>query len=142
MPLNVPTIVKTSETLLVTFEEAVASFPRYHKYAIGAELREQARAIARAARRAWSDRERRCKRIEELSVAIDELKLSLQIAQRLHALKSFGQFEALARLVNGLGQQCGGWRKKYLKSQNREAGAPPGRAQILSAHGASQGAQP
>lgn len=41
MPFELPPIVKQAERLMLEIEIAVRQFPRYHKYAVGAELREQ-----------------------------------------------------------------------------------------------------
>ncbi|HLF10172.1 MAG TPA: four helix bundle protein [Gammaproteobacteria bacterium] len=143
MALNVPRIVKASETALVATEEAVAQFARYHRYATGHKLRQDAWAVAALARKAWVSRDARTERITELSDAIDELKLTLQIAQRLRAFRSFKQFEALIRLVSDLGRQCGSWQRSRLKGQNRETQSSLGRARTLSARDASaQGANP
>lgn len=137
MPVNPPAIVKASETALVAIEEAVSRFARKHRYQVGAELRTDARAVAKLARKAW--RNASTESIGKLSDAIDDLKLSLSVALRVSAMP-FAQFEALARPVDSLGRQCGGWQKKHSKGQNRAVQAPPGRASILSACDASQGA--
>jgi uncharacterized membrane-anchored protein YjiN (DUF445 family) len=142
MSIDAPPIVKLTETVLVEVELAVRSFPRYHKYSVGADLRRDAREVARAAIRAWRDHEHRGDRLGELAAAIDDLKLTLQLAQRVEAFKSFKQFEALARTISNLGRQCGGWQRKHLKGQNRTATTPAGRAQTLSARGASNEAHP
>jgi hypothetical protein len=42
-----PPIVQLAERVLVELEQVVRLFPRYHKYAVGADLREQARIVAR-----------------------------------------------------------------------------------------------
>lgn len=139
MTREAPQIVQLAERVLVDIEEAVRGFPRYHKYAMGSELREDARTVARAAHRAWRERERKGDRIHNLVVAVDNLKLSMQIAQRVRAFKSFAQFEAVARVLSDLGRQCGGWQKQHPKSQNHQASLPDGRAQILSARDTSQG---
>lgn len=138
-----PPIVMLAERVLVDIEQAVRQFPRYHKYASGAELRAQARELVRVAHRAWRDAAERGRWLEALVIAVDEFKLSMQIAQRIQAFSSFAQFEELARLVSDLGRQCGGWQKQHRKGQNRPApSAGPGRAQILSARDASYGANP
>lgn len=138
MPLEAPPIVKLAERVLVEIEQAVRGFPRFHKYASGSELRDRARAVARTAHRAWRDRQNRAQWIADLSFAVDDLKLDLQVAQRVHAFRSFAQFEALARSITDLGRQCGGWQQKHPKGQNDQAVIPPGRrAQILSARDAS-----
>jgi hypothetical protein len=134
-----PTIVKASERVLVEIEGAVRGFSRYHKYAVGAELRSEARRVARLANRAWRDHHRRAEWLSRLSFAIDDLKLSLQIAKRVEAFTGFKQFQALARIVYNLGQQCGGWQRRHsCKGQNSQTNTSAGRAQTLSARDASQ----
>lgn len=135
-----PAIVQLAERVLVEIEQAVRGFPRYHKYAVGAELRSRARCAAQAACRAWRDVGYRTARLRELDAAIDNLKLELQTAQRLHAFKSFAQFECIARNVSNLGRQFGAWQRQHLKGQSQQTDSSAGRAQILSARDASQGA--
>ncbi len=137
-----PPIVRLTEQVLVEVELAVRAFPRYHKYNVGADLRRDARDVARAAIRAWRDQAQRGDRLEELSAAVDDLKLTLNLAKRVEAFKSFRQFEALARVVFNLGRQCGSWHRKHLKGQNRATQQSIGRAQTLSARGASNEAYP
>jgi hypothetical protein len=126
-----PPIVQLAERVLVELEQVVRLFPRYHKYAVGADLREQARIVARLAHRAWRDGGSRGTWLERLVFGVDDLKLSLQIAQRIKAFRSFAQFEAVARLVSDLGRQCGGWQKQHRQGLYRPAQAGAGRAQIL-----------
>ena len=128
---------------MLEIEQAVRRFPRYHKYAHGAKLREQAMNIARLTHRAWRDQARREMWIVKLVWAVDDLKLSLQLGKEIEAFVSFAQFEMLARLAADLGKQCGGWRKQqHRDSQNAMAGKPPSqRAEILSSR-AAPGASP
>jgi len=133
MTHEAPAIVKLSERVLVEIEQAVRGFARSHKYAVGAELRETARNVARLAQRAWRNREEQRERIGCLVIAIDDLKLDMQVAKRIAAFKSFAQFEAIARLVSDLGRQCGGWQKQQQKGQNQRTSTSDERAQILSA---------
>lgn len=135
-----PAIVKLAERVLVEMEQVVRGFARYHKYTIGTDLRTSTATVARLAHRAWRDHKRRPDWISRLNFAIDDLKLSLQVAKRIQAFRNFAQFEAIIRLVSDLGRQCGGWQRKHPKSQNDQAGTPGQRAQILSTHAASQGA--
>ena len=134
-----PAIVKLSERVLLEIEVIVRNFARYHKYAIGAELREQARTVARLANRAWRDQPRRGEFVGRLVFAVDDLKQSIQLGKSVQAFKSFAQFEVLIRLVSDLGRQCGGWQKQQLKGQNQQTRASAGRAQILSARDTPQG---
>ncbi len=140
MAFDLPPIAKTAERLLVEIEQAVRAFPRYHKYAIGQDLRTQAMAIARLCNRAWRDRPRQLHWTDQLIWAIDEVKLSLQLAQHLRAFRSFHQFEQLIRLAEDLGKQAGGWKRQqqqHPKGQNPPRTAAPERAQTLSTRAAS-----
>lgn len=144
MGFNFPPIVKQAERLLLEIEQAVRRWPRYHKYAHGARLRDQAMEVAQLAHRAWRDRERQAEWTTKLAFAIDDLKLSMQLGKQIEAFISFNQFEALARLASDLGRQCGGWRKQqHLKGQNgTEPRAPSQSATILSSRTASLEAHP
>jgi hypothetical protein len=137
MPFQLPKIVKDAERLMCDIELAVRTFPRYHKYAIGSELREQARNVTRLAHRTWRDRARQPEWSGKLAFAIDDLKFSLQLGKDVHAFKSFRQFEAIARLAAEVGQQCGGWRKEIIKGQNARTSSSAQRPQILSSQVAS-----
>jgi hypothetical protein len=142
MSYSLPPIVKSAESLLVQIEQAVRRFPRYHKYAHGARLREQAMNVTQLAHRAWRDQAQRPMWTTKLVWAVDDLKLSLQLGKEIRAFVSFAQFEMLARLASDLGKQCGGWRKQqHRDSQNAAKGhLSTQRAEILSsqvAHGAT-----
>jgi len=136
---QLPPIVKLAERLLLEIEQAVRRFARYHKYALGADLRAQAMHVCRLAQRAWRDAKRQAEWLAQLVWAVDDLKLTLQLGSRIKAFASFAQFEMLARLAADLGKQTGGWYKqKHLKGQNADAvTASPQRAQILSTRAAS-----
>ena len=143
MAFESPAIVKASERVLLEIEKAVRGFPRYHKYACGADLRCDARQVAKCAERAWRDHQRRALWVGRLVFAVDDLKRDLQLSLRIQAFGSFREFEALARLVADLGRQCGGWQKQQSKRQN--PGAQTGaseRPQILSTRAASVEANP
>ena len=114
-------------------------FPRFYKYSIGADLRAFAMQVARCVHKAWRDADQRLARVEELCSAVDDLKISMQLGQAVKAFGSFAEFEALAKLVNELGQQSGGWLKSLQsRGQNGESRETPQRAQILSTQGAHE----
>ena len=128
-----PPIARLSHRILADVENAVRRFPRFHKYSIGADLRDHAMQIARCIHKAWRDPEHRLARVMELCSAVDDLKISMQLGKAVKAFGSFAEFEALAKLVNELGQQSGGWLKSLQsKGQNADAREQPQRAQILS----------
>ena len=57
MSANLPPIVKLAERLMLEVERAVRAFPRYHKYSLGQELRQQCRDVVRLCYRAWRARD-------------------------------------------------------------------------------------
>jgi hypothetical protein len=97
-------------------------------------------AVARLINKAWNDPAERLAKVTDLCTAVDDLKITLQIASQVHAFGGFKEFEAIAKLVHELGAQSGGWRKKlHSMGQNEGAGKLSQRAPILSspaAHGA------
>ncbi|UYK82277.1 four helix bundle protein [Xanthomonas sacchari] len=131
--------------MLVEIEQAVRRFPRYHRYAIGADLRRQAMAVYRMANRAWRDRANQASWVRQLVWDVDDLKQHLQTAKLLHAYSSFRQFEMLARLAEQLGAQAGGWHRQQQSLKVQNAPARDGfvqRDQKLSTRAASAGANP
>jgi hypothetical protein len=138
MSFVLPPIVKLAESLAADIERAVALFPRAHRYTFGDELRKQARRVLRLVNRAWRDKDNQAHWLGRLVWAVDDLKMELQIGQRLRAFRSLGQFEALARVAKELGKQTGGWnRQHHPKGQNAASTRQPQRSQILSTGGAS-----
>ncbi|WP_223571772.1 four helix bundle protein [Xanthomonas citri] len=140
-----PPIIKACERLLVEIEQCVRRFVRYHRYAIGTDLRKQAMTVYRNANRAWRDRENQARWVRQLVWDIDELKQHLQTAKLLNACSSFRQFEMLARLAEQLGAQAGGWHRQQQTPKVQNAHVREGfaqRDQKLSTHAASAGANP
>ena len=105
---------RDAQRLLVLVEDAVRRFPRYHKYTIGSDLRRQAMLVCRLVNRAWRDQEGRVRHVQQLVMAVDELKLLLQLGKEVRAFAGFGQFQQLAELSVDLGKQSGGWRRRLL----------------------------
>lgn len=143
MNRELPPIARLAMRVLASIEEAVSHFPRRHRYTLGADLRGQAMQVARCAHMAWRDQSRRVPRVQDLVAAVDDLKLTLQLGQAVAAFRSFREFEAIAKLVNQMGRQCGGWLKQLRSpGQNASGRSPMQRAPILSSRAASQEAAP
>lgn len=114
-------------------------FARFHKYNVGTDLRTGAMQVARCIHKAWRDPDQRLARVGELCSVVDDLKISLQLGKEVKAFGSFAEFEAIAKLVNELGQQSGGWLKSLQSTgQNAAVRGPSQRAQILSTQGAHE----
>ena len=103
-------------------EQVVRQFARYHRYTLGTDLRQQAMAILRLVHKAWRDKAGQSKHLKSLVWAIDDFKLTLQIAKELQAFTSFAQFEHVAQLVCTLGKQCGGWLKTVVNAGQNSQG--------------------
>ena len=110
--LNSLPIWRDANRLLVHIERAVRQFPRYHKYALGSDLRHQARSVCRCLLQATSATDERLSRVEVLIAQVDELKLLIQLAKELECFRSFAEFQAIAELAVVVGKQSGGWRKR------------------------------
>lgn len=121
---GLPTICRDANRLLLAVEQCVRNFPRYHKYQVGADLRQQAMHIARLAQRAWRDKGQQALHVGQLVWAVDEIKLTLQLAKTVQAFVSFAQFEACATLAVQLGKQSGGWHRQLVTSQRASTGTP------------------
>lgn len=88
MALSLPPIVKTAERLLLEVEQAVRGFARFHKYALGSDLRKLAMKIAMLAHRAWRDVAARVTLLSNLDRNLQEMKIALVLGSRLKAFSS------------------------------------------------------
>jgi len=110
--MNLP-IWRDISRLLVLIEEAVRKFPRYHKYTLGSDLRRQAMNVHRLLVRALNAQgPERPRQVERLNLAVDDLKLMIQLGKEIQAFQSFRQFEEIAELAVQVGRQSGLWRKR------------------------------
>ena len=112
-------IWRDANRLLVVIEEAVRRFPRYHKYTLGTDLRRQAMVVCRLITRAYHEKDNRSQQVRRLSLAVDDLKVLVQLGKEVRAFHSFKEFQTAAELAVALGKQSGGW----LKRAGPEAGS-------------------
>jgi hypothetical protein len=91
-------IWRDANNLLVAIEIAVRRFPRYHKYALGSDLLRQAMEVCRVIVRAARP-EGREQVLEHLVLAVEDLKISVQLAKELEAFASFGEFARIAEMA-------------------------------------------
>jgi hypothetical protein len=133
-----PPVIRHASSLLRDIELAVLRFPKRHQHVVGKELRQQIMQVAQLANRAWRRPTKRAAFVDSLVEAVDDLKLSMQLAKELHAFASFNQFEDLARKLNELGREVGGWYKQlHPQGQNVASRATPQSARTLSTSVAS-----
>jgi len=114
MQRSIP-IWRDAMALLVDIEQVVRHFPRYYKYTLGTELRQQAMFICRQIHRAWNYKRQASAYLSKLVLAIDDLKLQLQLAKELQVFRNFAEFERLSSQVINIGRQSGGWLKKVIQ---------------------------
>jgi hypothetical protein len=76
------------------------------------------------------ERERRAQALDRLVLAVEEIKLLIQMGKEVRAFASFKEFQRAAELSVALGKQSGGWRNALVggepqaSRQQRPAGAP------------------
>lgn len=116
-------IWRDAQRLLFDIEKAVRSFPRYHKYTLGADLRRQAMDLCRLLARAVAAKgAERIERVKVLLDQVDDLKISIQLAKELKVFNSFATFSRLAERVVSIGKQGGAWLRHLNQSS---AGSAP-----------------
>ena len=73
-------IWRDANLLLLEVEQAVRGFPRYHRYTLGTDLRQQAMGIVRLINRACHAEGDRKRQVKRLMLAVDDIKVMIQLA--------------------------------------------------------------
>ncbi|TCT19844.1 four helix bundle protein [Thiobaca trueperi] len=94
-------IWKAALELAVHLEQAVRSFPRYHKYTLGSELRQTAQRLCRLVARANDARETRALVLDDLVLTVEEMKTLLTLAKEVGAFAQFNDFAWNVNFNNG-----------------------------------------
>ena len=139
---RVPQIAKDVRRLRSDIQDAVRTFPRFHRYGIGQDLRAQARRVHAVVVRYWHEPALRNRWSAQLVHEVDMLKEELQVAKEDAAFpRGFRQFDHLYRQAAAIGRQAGGIRRsaKHSRGQNAQGRTVAQRAQKLSTHAASRG---
>ena len=109
-------IWRDATALMLDMEQVVRHFPRYHKYTLGSEMRQQVMRVCRLINHAFNHPSQQAedKRIviQQLVMAVDDLKLQIQLAKELHIFRNFAEFERLSVLAVQIGKQSGGWLRR------------------------------
>jgi hypothetical protein len=101
-------IFKKAMELNVYIETIVRNFSRYHKYSIGAELRDKAREILYGIYKVYFSKDKKSM-LEKLRDTTEEMKIIIYLAKELKAFKNFKQFEISSGIVFELSKQAQGW---------------------------------
>ena len=107
-------VYKKAMDLAVYIENVVKGFSRYHKYTIGADLRNLSREVVKLIIVANS-REDKLQSLTELRDMIEQLKVTIIICKEVKAFKSFKSFQNAAEAAVNLSRQSEGWIKSLRK---------------------------
>jgi hypothetical protein len=110
-------IYKAAYDLCLYVEQVVRNFSRYHKYAVGADLRDGARQALKLIVRANARRDK-VPVLLALREELEALKVLLRLAQDVKAFANLNSFEHAVTLVTNIAKQNEGW----LKSQRQGHG--------------------
>jgi len=108
-------IYKAAADLVVRLDASVRRLSRYHKYAIGAEMRRAALDVALLVARA-NERRRREETLTVLCARIEGLKVLVNLGKEVRAFESFEGFMYVMEQVVNLARQAEGWRRASTKA--------------------------
>jgi hypothetical protein len=111
-------IYKASYDLCLYLEQVVRNFSRYHKYALGADLRGSARTVLKLVVRA-NARADKTAVLLEIRERLEELKVLLRLGHDSHAFPNFNSFEHAIGLVTDIARQNEGWLKSQRQGHGR-----------------------
>jgi hypothetical protein len=107
-------IYKKALDVAVHFEKVAAGFSRYHKYTLGAELRNCSRGIVTLIVRANSAVDK-ASLLLELRDKLHELLLLMRLCKEVKAFKSFRSYQYAVEEVVAVCRQNEGWLKSAVK---------------------------
>jgi hypothetical protein len=107
-------IFKKAYDLTLYFEKIVRNFSRYHKYSVGAELRELSREVMRLIRRA-NDAEDKAPLLLQNRERLEDLKIAIRLCKDLQAFQNFNSFQYSINEVVDICKQNEGWLKAMLQ---------------------------
>lgn len=102
-------VYKKSLELTIYFEKLVRNFDRYHKYAIGLELRKSCQRVLMLTAKANIKRVRiAC--LEEAIDILEELRILVRICTEIQCFKSYNQSKFPTECIVNIIKQCEGWK--------------------------------
>ena len=116
---NLP-IFKKAVELNVYVEKAVQNFSRYNKYAIGTELRAKSREVLYAIYKNYFSKDK-ITSLHYLRDSIEELKITIYLANELKVFRDFKQVELLSQMARELAKQAQGWLNSQNRTPNKES---------------------
>ena len=125
-------IYKRTYDLCLYLEQVVHNFSRYHKYALGADLRDGARRALKLVVRANARRDK-ASVLLQLREELEELKVLLRLGQDVKAFPNFNSFQHAITLVVEIAKQNEGWLKSQRQGHGQNQRAMPPRLATPSA---------
>ncbi len=113
---NLP-IYKASLDFCVYVETIVKNFDRYHKYTIGADLRNNAKDILFLIHRANIDIDNKPLHVKKLVFKIEDTKVLINLCKELKVYKSFNSYEYSLKLIVLVAKQATAWYKNIKNKQ-------------------------
>ena len=107
-------IYKQAMDVAVHFEKVVAGFSRYHKYTLGADLRDKSREVLGLIVKANSSAEK-LPRLLDLRDHLEQLLILIRLGKEVKAFRSFKSFQFAAEQVVALSRQNEGWIRSMRK---------------------------
>lgn len=114
-------IYKAAYDLCLWLEQVVRGFSRYHKYAIGSDLRSVSRRILRLVVRA-NARSDKTPVLLDLREEVEQMKALMRLCNDAGGFSGLSAFEHGMRLVVEIAKQNEGWLRSQA-SREQEAGA-------------------
>jgi hypothetical protein len=112
---------KSSFDLCIYFEKITKNFDRYHKYTIGADLKNKSRQIALQIIRANVSKIKAIE-IKETIILIEELKLLVRLCKNINGFYNKNSYAFASKLITQLELQANNW---LSYSQMREQTEQP-----------------
>ena len=117
-------IYQASYDLCLYLEQVVRSFSRYHKYTLGADLRDGARRVLKLVVRANTQRDKTAVLLE-VREEVEQLKVVLRLCQDVKAFQSFNAFAHAIEQVVSIAKQNEGWLKSQRQGHGQSRPAMP-----------------
>ncbi len=112
-------IYRDTTRLVMEIEQMVAKFPRYHKYALGSEMRTTAYDLLIAITYSINNKATRRQSVKKAHNLSEVLKIKIHLAKNITNL-SFKLFEILATLTISISKQCKARQKQLQRSRLNE----------------------
>jgi hypothetical protein len=125
-------IYKATYDFCLYAEQVVRNFSRYHKYSLGADIRDGARRAVKLVVRANARRDK-VPVLLELREVVEELKVILRLCHDVKAFPNLNSFEHAITCLTDIARQNEGWLKSQYQGRGQNRAAMPTRLATPSA---------